>query len=162
MRNSQTLGTLYLKEKPVLLYLRKRVIVTPIQIVILADHPAVRTALVMSFSAHTDFSVVGQTADSAAAILLSTRLCPDLILIDIDRMAQDGLPVMCALRQECPDTRVVALSMRDDPRTYQAVAACGAAAFISKAVPVDCLPDALRYVANLTVVREMYIPGGEI
>src|SRR5690606_41653846 len=84
-------------------------------------------------------------ADEALDLSLIHR--PDLILMDLSLPGRNGLEAMVAILAELPHTRVLMMSMHDDPMHVRAALERGAAGFIVKdAAPLE-LELALRTAA---------------
>jgi DNA-binding NarL/FixJ family response regulator len=58
--------------------------------------------------------VVGIAEDGDEAIGLAERLQPDLVLMDIEMPRLDGVAATRAIRERCPDARVVILTGRQE------------------------------------------------
>jgi DNA-binding NarL/FixJ family response regulator len=119
-----------------------------IRLLIVDDQPAVRKGLHMRLAAEPDLSVIGEASDGEAALVLAQALCPDIVLMDVEMPHMDGIATANALREICPNTCVILLSIHDDTRTRSCAEKAGAAAFISKSVPADQLLAAIRQVRH--------------
>jgi two-component system, chemotaxis family, protein-glutamate methylesterase/glutaminase len=71
----------------------------PSRIVVVDDHPIMRSALRRMLDAQGDLTVVGEAADGQSAVELCHRLYPDLELMDVRMPKMDGLEATrCVLR----------------------------------------------------------------
>ncbi len=76
--------------------------------------------------------VVGEAENGAQAVALFQELSPDLVLMDISMPEMDGIAAIRAIRQSCPEAKiVVCTAMTRDNQIQEAVAA-GAADYIIK------------------------------
>ena len=87
-----------------------------LRIVVCDDHPIVRSGLVALLALQPDMEVVGEAEDGHAAVDLCRRLQPRLVLMDLSMPLLNGVDATAHIRQACPDTRVLVLSMYDDGR----------------------------------------------
>jgi NarL family two-component system response regulator LiaR len=105
---------------------------TPIRILIADDHEVVRNGLRVSLGVDPQLEVVGEAADGAEAVRLAHRLRPDLVLMDLLMPELDGIAATQIIRQELPDTEVIALtSVLEDASVVGAVRA-GAIGYLLK------------------------------
>jgi two-component system secretion response regulator SsrB len=71
-------------------------------------------------------------ADEASLLEGAARLQPDVAVVDLSLARDGGLGWLKALRQRCPDVKVIVLSVHDEPSVRRAVVAAGADAFVLK------------------------------
>ena len=122
-------------------------------VLVVDDHPLVRSGLVSLLSATDDISVVGQAANGEEAVDLATVLEPDVVLMDLSMPVLDGVAATRRLLQRCPAASVIVLtSFADQPRVTKALEA-GAVGYLLK----DCEP---REV--LTAVRSAASGGAPL
>ena len=76
--------------------------------------------------------IVGRAEDGATVVELARRLKPDVVVLDISMPILDGLEAGRRLRAELPDTKVIFLTMHDEPRLRTAALEMGAAGFLLK------------------------------
>jgi two-component system response regulator NreC len=133
------------------------------------DHAVLRAGLRMLIDAQPDMEVVGEAADGDEAIEKVKEVRPDIVLLDL-AMPHHGLPAIGPIRQVLPETRVLVLTMHDDPAYLKPVMEAGGSGFIVKTAADSELLTAIRVVAegrifiNLSVharVRQVPKPGGE-
>jgi DNA-binding NarL/FixJ family response regulator len=80
----------------------------------------------------TEFDVVATIADGDALLRAADDFRPDLIVTDIVMPGLDGIAATAALRARRPGTRVVLITVHDDPNLAERGYAAGALAFVSK------------------------------
>jgi len=89
----------------------------------------------------TAFGTVIMVADEASLLEGATRLRPEMAIVDLSLARDNGLDWLRALRQRCPDLKVIVLSVHDEQNVYRAAMAAGADAFVLKrAIATDLLP----------------------
>jgi DNA-binding NarL/FixJ family response regulator len=116
-------------------------------ILLVDDQPSVLNALRQCFAMEPDLQIIGTAEDGAQAIALVRDLHPDILLTDIKMPLMNGIVATRAVHQASPATRVVILSVYDDPLTRSQALAAGAAAFVAKHDPADLLIAEIRRVA---------------
>jgi len=119
-----------------------------IRILIVDDHPIVRSGLASVLSSQPDFDVVGEASDGQQAVAEASRLAPDLVLMDLRMPVRNGVDASAAILAERPSTRVVVLTTyASDGEVLRAIEA-GAVGYLLKDVPHDELFRALRAVVR--------------
>lgn len=85
-----------------------------IRVLVADDHAIVRSGIRHVLETEPGFAVVGEASNGAEAIDLALALAPDVAVLDISMPGVTGLQVAAELRRQCPDTRVLMLSMHDN------------------------------------------------
>jgi DNA-binding NarL/FixJ family response regulator len=116
------------------------------RVVIADDHDLARAGLRSLLSGAMGVSVVGEARTGAEAVQLCTALQPELALLDVRMPALDGLAATRALRTAAPATRVLLVSMYDDPAYRREATEAGAAAYLLKDASQRALLSAVRRV----------------
>ncbi len=81
-----------------------------VRVLIVDDHPLVRSGLVAELTKASDINIAGEAADGNEALQRARTLKPDLILLDIALPGKNGLEVLKDLQAEMPETKVLVLS----------------------------------------------------
>ncbi len=93
----------------------------------------------------TAFGTVVMVADEASLLEGAVRLDPDVAVVDLSLARDSGLGWLRALRERCPELKVVALSVHDEDTVRQAALVAGADAVVLKrAIATDLLPAIMR------------------
>jgi DNA-binding NarL/FixJ family response regulator len=119
-----------------------------IRVVIVDDHALVREGLVHLLTSYSEIEVVGTAEDGLAALELVRNLTPEVLLLDIAMPRLDGVAALPRLLRASPNTRVLVLSMYDEPEYAQAVLDLGACGLVSKAASADVLRKAIHAAAH--------------
>jgi DNA-binding NarL/FixJ family response regulator len=119
-----------------------------IRIVIADDHAVLRAGLRLLINGQPDMEVVGEAADGSEAVTRARETQPDVMLLDLSMPGQGGMQAITGIRQAAPNTRVLALTMYDDPAYLRSVLATGGAGYVVKSVADMELLTAIRAVAN--------------
>jgi two-component system, NarL family, response regulator NreC len=117
-----------------------------IGILIVDDHAILRAGLRMLINAQPDMEVVGEATDGHDALWKAREMKPDVALMDITMPKASGLQVLEQLRQVCPHTRVLVLTMHDDPAYARSVLAAGGLGYVVKRAADSDLLAAIRSV----------------
>jgi DNA-binding NarL/FixJ family response regulator len=120
-----------------------------IKVLIADDQAMVRAGFAALLDAQEDLQVVGDAADGVAAVTESSRLRPDVVLMDVRMPTMDGLEaakrILSVPEERRP--RVLMLTTFDlDDYVYEALR-MGASGFLLKDAPPGDLIAAVRVVA---------------
>jgi two-component system response regulator NreC len=118
-----------------------------IRVLIADDHAIFRAGLRLLINAQSDMVVVGEAEGGDRALEAARTLRPDVLLLDLSMPGGGGLPVLGAIRRDCPATRVVALSMHEDPACVRAVFDAGGIGYVFKRAADAELLTAVRMAA---------------
>lgn len=119
-----------------------------IRILIADDQALFREALRTLISLQADFEVVGEAADGAEAFQLCQRLCPAVVLMDLQMPLVDGVTATRRLHEELPECRVIALTtFENDEYVFECLRA-GAVGYLLKDAPSENLFAAIRAAAR--------------
>lgn len=141
-----------------------------IRLALVDDHPVVRSGLRALVEGQEGLVVVGEAADSAAALDLVRRTAPDVVLMDLNLGAgPDGIATIALVRALPDPPRVLVLTTYDTESDIMAAMEAGASGYLLKDTPPDELFRALHETAQgqtvlapavaATVVRRASTPG---
>ncbi len=120
----------------------------PIQVLIVDDHAVVRAGIKLLLVREDDIEPVGEAASGREAIFEARSLKPDVILMDVVMPDGNGLEVIPTLLRERPETKILVLSMQDDPRYVREAFAAGASGYVLKEAADVEVVAAVREVAR--------------
>ena len=103
-----------------------------IRVLIADDHAILRSGLKLLVNAQADMSVVGEAADGQQAIDTARETKPDVALVDLAMPRVSGVDALRKILQDGAKTRVVVLTMHDDPAYLRSVLAAGASGYVLK------------------------------
>lgn len=118
-----------------------------IRILVCDDHPVVREGLVAMLETQPDFEVVGAAEAGPRAVELVADRDPDVLLLDLEMPALDGVGVLRALRERGARTRAIVFTVFDTDERIIAAVEAGAAGYLLKGAPRDDIFAAVRVVA---------------
>jgi DNA-binding NarL/FixJ family response regulator len=135
--------------------------------ILLADElTLVREGLAALCEAQGQFRVVGQCSEGAAALRMIQVQRPDIAVLDLHLRDMFTLELVKRIKEACPVTKVVVLSMRRDRKTVVEALRCGVSAFLLKSGPSDQLLEAFGqildggiYVSAELELNKIFCPG---
>jgi DNA-binding NarL/FixJ family response regulator len=107
----------------------------PIRILLADDHPVVRDGLAAMLGTQPDFAVVGEAGTGAEAVAEAARLRPDVVLMDLEMPALDGIEAIRQLRAHDPSVQVVVLTAFDTDERIVGALQAGAQGYLLKGAP---------------------------
>lgn len=120
---------------------------TSAAVLIVDDHPVVRTGIRSLLSNYPQLTVAGEAASGDDAVAAFEALAPDVVLLDIRLGSDSGLEVLDALLEIDPRARVLMLSSFDDEEYLARSLRTGAAGYVLKADSDEMLVTAIETVA---------------
>jgi two-component system response regulator NreC len=119
-----------------------------IRTVVVDDHAVVRSGIKLLLEREDDIEVVGEAGNAKDAIFRARALNPDVILLDVIMPGQSGIEVLPSILKEAPETKVLVLSMQDDPSYVREAFAAGASGYVLKEAADEEVVAAVREIAN--------------
>lgn len=119
-----------------------------IRVVIADDHELVRYALKTVLEAEADIRVVGEAATGREAQDRCLEFRPDVLVLDMRMPGKGGVEVCRAVKEACPDTKVLVLTSFDEDEELFGVLAAGACGYLLKDTRPDRIVHAIRAVAD--------------
>jgi two-component system, NarL family, response regulator NreC len=122
-----------------------------ITIVLADDHAVVRTGLRYVLDAQPDFTVIAEAGTVDAAVAETRALKPTVLVLDLGMphaSPSSSLDVLPELAATVPQTKVVVLTMEDDPEFARRALSTGAMAYVLKESAHAELVSAIRHAAD--------------
>ena len=117
-----------------------------ITVLIADDHGVVAEGLSALVTSQADMRVVGLAENGRDAVRAAVEASPDIVLMDHGMPILNGTEAARLIRERCPETRVIMLSMYSDAvHVYRALQA-GATGYIIKRSVAKELVDAIQSV----------------
>ena len=120
-----------------------------VRILLVDDHPIVRSGLRVVLETEADLEVVGEADAGERGVNLARRLRPDVVVTDLLLPDMDGVAVTERIRAERPETQVIILTSvsEQDASVVRAVRA-GAIGYVVKSAEVTELVQTIRSAAT--------------
>jgi DNA-binding NarL/FixJ family response regulator len=117
-----------------------------IRLIVADDHEIVRKGIIAAFAPDKDIEVVGQAENGNQAVELCQRLQPDIAILDIAMPEMNGTIATRLIREICPETRVIIMSMHFEDDTIIEALRSGASAYVFKGDNLSELTGAIKAV----------------
>lgn len=115
-----------------------------IGILIVDDHPLLRSGLTSLLERQRDFQIVGQAATGEEALGLADKCPADVCLLDLNLPGIGGLETLRRLLALRPSLKVLILTSSESPEDAARALRAGACGFVSKNTPHDVVIATIR------------------
>jgi len=122
--------------------------VADLRIFVADDHALVRRGLKALIEAEPGMAVVGEAADGREAVTQVLALLPDVVVMDVSMPELTGFQATEQLQRECPQVRVLALTVHEDMGYIRQLLTAGASGYVLKRGAPEGLIEAIRVVAG--------------
>ncbi|MEI6521201.1 MAG: response regulator transcription factor [bacterium] len=119
-----------------------------IRVVLADDHKMLREGLRILLEHIIEVKVVGEAENGWQAIITTGETNPDIVIMDVNMPGMDGIEATAAISHKYPHVKIIALSVRQDPRGINDMISAGASAFVLKTNAFHELEIAIREVMN--------------
>lgn len=115
-----------------------------IRVVLVDDHSIVRQGLRYLLEEQPDIMVIGDCENGMQALGLARRMQPQVLVVDLMMPDLGGLDLIPLVRQSCPATQVVVLSMYNNVAYVAEALRRGAIGYVVKEADIGELVSAVR------------------
>ncbi len=119
-----------------------------IRVVIADDHAVVRRGLRQLLEDEGDFEVVAEAGDIESARRYVRGHHPDVLVLDLNMPEGSSLDAVPDIRAEAPDTRIVVLTMQNEPAYARQALTAGVLGYVLKDAADAELVEAVRRAAR--------------
>ncbi|HXF62948.1 MAG TPA: response regulator transcription factor [Caldilineaceae bacterium] len=119
-----------------------------IRVLLVDDHPIIRSGIKMLLEQAPDIVVVGETDRGDDVVGLVNRLHPDVLLLDMEMPGKSGVDVARELQSAGSAVRILVLSAYDDDEYISSLISNGAAGYLTKEEALGTIVEAVRGVAR--------------
>ncbi|HEY7715932.1 MAG TPA: response regulator transcription factor [Candidatus Binatia bacterium] len=131
-----------------------------IKVVIADDHVLFREGLKRILSLEKDILVVGEASNCAEAIQVTTRMRPDVLLMDLKMPAGDAAESLIKIAETSPTTKVIILTAYSEEQSVLNTAKSRARGYLLKGISVPRLIDAIKKVNAGQIWVDPDLPAG--
>jgi two-component system response regulator NreC len=124
-----------------------------ITVVLADDHEVVRHGIRMVLETEPDLEVVAEAGDAEAAARYVLGHKPAVLVLDLNMPGASSIEIIGKVGEVSPATRVVVLTMQDEPAFARQALQAGASGYVIKHSAASELVDAIR----ATVAGETYM-----
>jgi DNA-binding NarL/FixJ family response regulator len=118
------------------------------RILIVDDHPLVRSGFVQLISDEPDLEVCGEAADEAQALQLVAATAPDLVIIDLSLAGGSGIDLIERIKAHYSEVCMLVVSMHDESLFAERVLTAGALGYLNKQEAPSNIIRAIRRVLD--------------
>ncbi len=118
-----------------------------IRVFLAEDQTILRQSLRALIASEPDLEVVGEAGDGEEVVRLVKSLRPNIVVMDISMPKLDGVDATRAIKQACPEVKVLALTVHETRGQIRRMLQTGASGYMVKRSAAEELIQALRAVA---------------
>jgi DNA-binding NarL/FixJ family response regulator len=128
-----------------------------IKVLIADDQEIIRKSLAIVLNMSGDIEVAGTAENGAAAVEMTGRLAPDVVLMDVQMPVMNGVDATKAIKKANPDVLVIMLTTFQEAEVVTGALNAGAEGYLLKAIDPEDLADAIRLVhrGETMITREV-------
>jgi two-component system, NarL family, response regulator NreC len=119
----------------------------PLRVVIADDHSVVRRGLRQLLENDAGLEVVAEAGDIESARRYTRGHKPDVLVLDLNMPGGSTLEAIPAIREECPETRIVILTMQNEPAYAREALGAGVLGYVLKEAADTELVEAVKRAA---------------
>jgi DNA-binding NarL/FixJ family response regulator len=116
------------------------------RIMIVEDHPMVRTGLRVCIEGQPDLMVCGEASDADEALRSLDGFKPDVIIIDLSLKGSSGLELIKRIKSRNTAVKMLVSSMHDESLYAERVLSAGALGYVHKEEATEKMVDAIRSI----------------
>jgi two-component system response regulator NreC len=123
------------------------------KVVLADDHAVVRDGLRLLLDAQPNLHVVAVAGNVDDALRMTRAHRPGVLVLDLNMPGRPSLDAIPELLEASPETRIVVLTMQDEPALAQATLRAGASGYVVK----DAAGDELVQAVQLVLAGQTYL-----
>ncbi len=123
------------------------------KLLLVDDHPVVRSGLRMLFEGEPGIEIVGEAGSAEEALRAVRELKPDVVLMDIGMPDRSGIEVAREIKQTETEVAIVALTIHEDATYFFKMLDAGASGY----VPKRAAPEELLTAVQAAARGEVYL-----
>jgi DNA-binding NarL/FixJ family response regulator len=120
----------------------------PVTFLVVDDHPVFRQGLVALIRSDERFEVCAETGSAAETLAALEHAVPDIALVDISLVGQNGLDLVKSLKASHPAILILIISMHDEVVYAERALKAGARGYVMKQEAASVMMDAISTVLS--------------
>jgi len=120
----------------------------PVTFLVVDDHPVFRQGLVALIRSSDRYEVCTEAGTAAEALEALQRAVPDIALVDISLVGQNGLDLVRTLKASHPAVLILIISMHDEVVYAERALKAGARGYVMKQEAASVMLDAIKTVLS--------------
>jgi len=117
-----------------------------ISIAIVDDHKLIRQMWIHMFADSDEMKITGESSNLDDAIEMIKIKRPDIVLLDINLEQKSGMEAVPLIRKFSPGTKIIAVSMHNQPSYAKKMFQLGAKGYVTKNSAYDEIINAIKVV----------------
>ena len=119
-----------------------------IRVIVADDHAILRAGLKTAIDNQIDMTVVGEAGDCQEALDKTRELKPDILSLDLSMPGNRSIAMIEEIRTDCPDTKVLVLTMHGDVSYARTALAEGCSGYVVKTTGLTEYLEAIRVISR--------------
>ncbi len=120
----------------------------PVTFLVVDDHPVFRQGLVALVRSNNRYEVCGEAGSAEEALAALEKMVPDIALVDISLVGQNGLDLVRTLKASHPSMLILIISMHDEVVYAERALKAGARGYVMKQEAASVMLDAITTVLS--------------
>ena len=120
----------------------------PVTFLVIDDHPVFRQGLVALIKSSDRYQVCGEAGSAPEALEALQHTVPDIALVDISLVGQNGLDLVRSLKASHPSMLILIISMHDEVVYAERALKAGARGYVMKQEAASVMLDAIQTVLS--------------
>jgi DNA-binding NarL/FixJ family response regulator len=120
----------------------------PLTFLVVDDHPVFRQGLVALIRSDDRYEVCAEAGTAAESLAALEHAVPDIALVDISLVGQNGLDLVKTLKAAHPEILVLIISMHDEVVYAKRALKAGARGYVMKQEAASVMLDAIKTVLS--------------
>ena len=120
----------------------------PVRVLLADNHAMFRQSVASMLSSDGEVEVVGDADNGPQAIEIAKETRPEVIIMQVEREPEEAATEIRGMLEASPESRVVVLTIHQDPRMVRRMAGLGTSAYVHKSATVEDLLGAVRQAAQ--------------
>jgi DNA-binding NarL/FixJ family response regulator len=127
-----------------------------IRVVIVDDHRIIREGLRSLIEKEVGIKVAAEATDGRTAVELAKEIRPDVVVMDLTMPGLNGVEATRQIVAECPDVKVLVLSMHSERQFVTEALHAGASGYLLK----DCAFEEVSRAIRIVTAGQVYVSPG--